>query len=133
MLTGKQLRSYLAYAVHGTQTPPDEAPARKPVRKARTSARRGPERDEDYKAWVRLHPCAACASEREIEAAHTGSDGGMSMKASDSSCIPLCGSCHRTGRRAYHVIGKREFERVWGIDCARVVRKLNAEWKRRAA
>ena len=54
----------------------------------------------------------------------------MSMKASDKSVIPLCPSCHRTGPFAYHRIGKAAFERVWGVDCARVVGVLNAGWER---
>jgi hypothetical protein len=49
----------------------------------------GPEGDERYKACFRTPPCAACKREGPNEAAH-GEDGGMRMKGSDKSCIPLC-------------------------------------------
>ena len=80
MFTEQQLRSYLAWAVHG----------RKPQRRASKPTRKGPPRDEVYKAWIRTLPCCACGVVGRSEAAHAGSDGGMSMKASDYSCVPLC-------------------------------------------
>ena len=100
MLNEQQLRSYLAWAVHG----------RKPQRRANSPTRRGPPRDEGYKAWIREMPCIACGVEGRSEAAHTGSDGGMSMKASDYSCVPLCSDCHTQAPGAYHRVGKRAFE-----------------------
>ena len=86
--------------------------------------RKGPARDEDYKDWIRQQPCAACQHPAPSEAAHTGSDGGMAMKASDYSCIPLCSDCHRLGQLAYHRIGKHEFERMHGVCCARIAAGL---------
>jgi hypothetical protein len=103
---------------------------RNPQRKRRGSFRRGPIRDWKYRAWVRTLPCAACGSEWQIEAAHTGSDGGMSQKASDHSCVPLCRNCHTVGPNAYHRIGKREFERRHGLQLASLVRRLNRAWFR---
>ena len=126
MLSGKRLRQYLARTVLGYKP----APASKPICQAkRATPRRGPERDTKYLSWVRTLACCACHREGRSESAHTGSDGGMSMKASDKSVIPLCPSCHRTGPFAYHRIGKAAFERVWGVNCARVVVLLNAEWE----
>jgi hypothetical protein len=93
--------------------------------KPRRVERRGPPRDLRYRAWIRTLPCVACGSRWEIEAAHTGSDGGMAQKASDYSCVPLCRICHTSGRNAYHRVGKEEFERRSGIDFARLVRALN--------
>jgi hypothetical protein len=46
MFTEQQLRSYLAWAVHG----------RKPPRRASRPTRKGPPRDDDYKAWIRDAP-----------------------------------------------------------------------------
>ena len=97
--------------------------------KPRRVERRGPPRDSCYRAWVRTLPCAACGSRWQIEAAHTGSEGGMSQKASDYSCVPLCRICHTVGRTAYHRIGKEAFERKWGIDFAEWVRALNIAYK----
>ena len=63
-------------------------------------------------AWIRTLPCIACGVEGRSEAAHTGTDGGMSMKASDYSCVPLCSDCHTQAPGAYHRVGKRVFERA---------------------
>ena len=102
---------------------------RNPEMKPRREERRGPPRDSRYRAWIRTLPCVTCGSNCQIEAAHTGTDGGMSQKASDYSCVPLCMNCHTAGRTAYHRVGKLEFERNRGIDFARLVRELNIAWK----
>jgi hypothetical protein len=48
-------------------------------RRASTPTRKGRSRDQDYKAWIRTLPCCACGIEGRSEAAHAGSDGGMSI------------------------------------------------------
>ena len=70
-------------------------------------------------------PCIGCGVEGRIEAAHTGSDGGMSQKASDYSCVPLCADCHTQAPAAYHRIGKRPSScgtglglRPWSTGCS---------------
>jgi hypothetical protein len=123
MLTGNQLRSYLAWAIHG----------RKPQCRATSSTRKGPPRDAAYLAWIREMPCIACGIEGRSEAAHTGTDGGMSQKASDYSCVPLCADCHTQAQGAYHRIGKRDFERRHGICFACIVTRLNRLWEARCA
>ena len=96
--------------------------------KPRRVERRGPSRDSRYRAWIRTLPCAACSSRWLVEAAHTGSDGGTSQKASDYSCVPLCRDCHTGGRTAYHRIGRLEFERLYRISFADVVGVLTERW-----
>ena len=123
MITENQLHSYLAWAIHG----------RKPQRRATSPVRKGPPRDEAYKGWIREMPCIACGVEGRSEAAHTGGDGGMSMKASDYSCVPLCSDCHTQAPGAYHRVGKRAFEERHRISLAGLVGRLNAEWRRRCA
>ena len=88
---------------------------------------RGPARDDEYKRYIRQQPCCACGS-MPAEAAHTGRDGGMSMKASDYSCVPLCHCCHTAGGKSYHRIGRSEFERLHGIDFDIVAEVLFTEW-----
>ena len=75
-----QLRTpqWLAYEIHG-----------RVLRKPPGKERRGPARCKDYRAWIRTLPCRACRIEGCSEAAHVGTDGGMSMKATDYSCVPL--------------------------------------------
>jgi hypothetical protein len=134
MLTGKKLRAYLAYAVHGIETPPERKP---PVKAKRAGTRRGPARDADYRAWVRSFPCCVCQSPHNVEAAHTdalqepSARGGMSMKHSDFSCIPLCHDCHQARPDSYHRIrgGRAAFEARHAISCARVVADLLSAWK----
>ncbi len=99
------------YLVHG----------RKRARRSpRRRTGRGPVRDHKYKAWIRTLPCAACGTTHGIEAAHTGSDGGMRQKASDLSCVPLCNDCHQSAPVSYH----RNREGL-GIDFPALVSRLN--------
>lgn len=91
------------------------------------AVRRGPARDDDYKAFIRRQPCCACGV-TPAQAAHTGRDGGMSQKSSDYSCVPLCHGCHTTGASAYHRVGRQEFERLHRIDLEVVGEGLFTEW-----
>jgi hypothetical protein len=99
--------------------------------KPRHEERRGPPRDWQYRSWIRTLPCAACQSRWQIEAAHTGSDGGLSQKASDYSCVPLCRNCHTLGPNSYHRIGKQRFEWINGLDVGELVTALNIAWERK--
>ena len=128
MFTGKHFEAYLAHVVLERKLPEREriGPRVGPPRK-------GPARDEEYKAWIREHPCNACGKRAPSEAAHTGNDGGMSMKASDYSCVPLCSDCHTKAPAAYHRVGKREFERSKGLCFAALVTRLQLDWIRKSA
>jgi hypothetical protein len=84
-------------------------------------------------AWIRELTCIACGIEGHSEAAHTGTDGGMSIKASDYSCVPLCSDCHTQAPGAYHRVGKRAFEQRHGLSFGRIVARLNIEWLARCA
>jgi len=128
MLTGKRLEAYLAHVVLGRKLPQRERIGARPG-----PQRKGPARDEDYKDWIRTLACCACLAEGRSEAAHTGSDGGMSMKASDYSCVPLCPDCHTRAPGAYHRIGKRAFERSKSISFAALVTGLQREWRNKCA
>jgi hypothetical protein len=121
MLNNFQLRKYLAREVLG-----------KTLRKPPAKERRGPVRDAAYLQWIRTLPCELCKCEGLSEAAHTG-DHGLGQKAPDPYVIPLCATCHRTGQQSYHRLGRRAFERTHGVSCARVVTRLNAEWRERVA
>ena len=120
MKSGFQLRKWLAREVLG-----------KTLRKPPAKERRGPVRDAAYLSWIRTLPCTACGIEGRSEAAHTGRDGGLSQKASDLSCVPLCADCHTMRPDSYHRIdgGRRAFERRYRVSFAREVKRLNAEWR----
>jgi hypothetical protein len=104
---------------------------RKPQRQKERKLRRGPTRDPTYRAWIRTLPCTICGSVWKVEAAHTGCGGGMSMKPSDYSCIPLCRNCHTAAKGAYHRVGKFAFERNYAIDLQGLVKSLNFSWAAR--
>jgi len=126
MLTGKNLEAYIAHVMLGRKLPQRERVGPRPG-----APRRGPARDEGYKAWIRSLPCCVCHRGAPSEAAHTGIDGGMSMKASDYSCVPLCTECHSRGLLAYHRIGKRAFERVHGVRFSLITARLKRMGKKR--
>lgn len=115
-----ELRKYLAREVLSRELP------RKPPAKER----RGPERDAYYRAWIRTLPCCACGVTKNIEAAHTGSGGGMKQKPSDYQVVPLCQDCHTAGPRSYHGLNSSaaDFEQRHCLNFPRLVARLNAEW-----
>jgi hypothetical protein len=98
-------------------------------RKPPQAERNGPPRNWKYRAWIRSLPCCACGTLQFVEASHTGKDGGMRQKSSDYSCVPLCSLCHRVGPQAYHWIGKDAFEKLHGLDLARLAKRLNRAWE----
>lgn len=114
---------WLFYQVHG----------RKPARQSRRATRRvtGPARSWKYRAWIRTLGCCCCGRTEEIEAAHTGTDGGTAQKSSDFSCIPLCSDCHTQAPHSHHrdraECERRIFVRT-GLTIAELVRMLNQEW-----
>jgi hypothetical protein len=73
--------------------------ARKPLRRYRSRSRRQPrELDPGRLAWIRRQPCCAPTSprcRRQSEPHHAGRKRGMSLKADDDTCIPLCRQHHR--------------------------------------
>lgn len=120
-MNNRQLRRWLMREVHGVEIP------RKPPQKAFHALGDPPARDWKYKAWIRTLPCTICGA-TPSEAAHTGTDGGMSMKASDYSVIPLCSDCHTQAPHSYHALGRDEFERRHDLDVRAIVRRLNRLW-----
>src|SRR5689334_12924934 len=91
-----------------------------PIKSKRLKPRRGPERNPEYRAWLRTQPCIACLRDpapgfrkgsSQIEAAHTANNG-MSSKGTDSSCVPLCRSHHTESHR----IGVKQFQAKFEMD-----------------
>jgi hypothetical protein len=93
-------------------------------RMPRRRPRRGRPRSKPYRKWIRTQPSVASGL-MGCEAAHTGSDGGKAMKASDFTCVPLTPAEHLE----YHRIGRDGFERKHGICFAAEVERLNMEWE----
>lgn len=51
------------------------------------------ERNEACRRFIKRLPCLACGKNWGIDPRHTGPHG-LSQKASDLACIPLCRKCH---------------------------------------
>jgi hypothetical protein len=108
--------------VHGVDIP------RKSPKKASVLGTPKTARSWRYLAWIRTLPCACCGLDPAGEAAHTGSDGGTSLKSSDYSAVPLCSSCHTMAPDSYHVLGRDEFEGRRNMKLAEIVKRLNRLW-----
>jgi hypothetical protein len=106
--------------VHGVDIP------RKPPKKASILGTKKTPRSWRYLAWIRTLPCAVCGA--HAEAAHTGSDGGAKLKASDYSAIPLCSDHHTAAADSYHSLGRQDFERRHGLNVRELVKRLNSLW-----
>lgn len=79
--------------------------------------------DPDYRYFLKNEcKCCVCvklpAAERPrlywiVDAAHTGRNGGMGLKAPDRTCVPLCRSHH--DERDKGMAGKFEFDEKWNL------------------
>jgi len=58
-----------------------------------TSFKKKIPRDNKFKTWIRSLLCLECHVEPCGTAHHTET-GGMGVKGSDYSCVPLCPKCH---------------------------------------
>lgn len=81
-----------------------------------------PVRDPDYRRWVKRLPCAGCGRSWGVDPAHTGPHG-MSQKASDLTCIPLCRRCHD----AYDA-EPQEFTEQHNLDISALIERLNRDY-----
>lgn len=116
----RHLRRYLAYAILDRIDHPRA--------ERREWNGRGPARDWRYRAWIRTLPCLVCGR-TGADAAHTGSDGGMSLKASDYSCVSLCREHHTMRSDSYHYLGRGAFERRHCLNLVQTVKVLNVQWR----
>lgn len=88
-------------------------------------------KDPAYLAYVRTLPCWLCGQRSSdtmgkglSEASH------LDTKSRDDRCLPMDGSCHRTGRVAWHS-GQKSFCAYWGKTKAQLIRDaegLYREW-----
>lgn len=86
-----------------------------------------PVRDEAYRRFVRSFACSVCARCWRVDACHTGPHG-ISQKACDWTCIPLCRVHHREYDR-----NPRGFAAAHGLDVATVISFLRSEYQRKVA
>ena len=85
-------------------------------------------REPDHLAFVRSQGCAvrtrqgAGRCQGPIQAHHvrTAANSGMALKPPDSCAVGLCHGHHR----ALHDLGRRTFERSYGVDLADIAAQL---------
>jgi hypothetical protein len=90
-------------------------------------------RDLAYLRDVKRIPCRICVrtgfmrdgetNDAVCDAHHPRTGVGAQRKAPDSEAISLCPGHHRDGVHALHVMGRKAFERHWGVTEA----ELSAE------
>ncbi len=96
--------------------------------KVKSYPKNKPERNDDYKKWIRTKPCLKCwytitVPHHETEKGH----GIMGGKTSDKRCVPLCASCHTYSTNSRHNTSREEF---WGdIDIEAIILEYNIEWE----
>ncbi|HME59219.1 MAG TPA: hypothetical protein VKF63_12830 [Terracidiphilus sp.] len=81
-----------------------------------------PVRDEQYRRWVKSLPCAGCGRSWNVDPAHTGPHG-LSQKASDLTCIPLCRRCHDAFDAA-----PQEFAEQHNLEIPALIERLNRDY-----
>ena len=108
---GREFERRLYYQVHGKPAP--RGPKQKP--------RRGPARNYQYRAWIASLP-SAISGQLGCDPCHT-QNGGMRMKGSDYSCVPLTREEHRE-----YDADRKAFELKYEIKMSEVVRDLCRCW-----
>ena len=119
---------------------PEDLPKKRKGGARKCKAWRSPE----YMRWISQLPCCMCVpivrflatygdtGIRLSDPAHSGSDGGTSMKSSDSSCIPLCRMHHNQfdgqEKCPSGEVGRAAFIRYYGLPVDDIVAELNHEW-----
>jgi hypothetical protein len=95
---------------------------RRPIPKVRRKPRRGPERNKNYRLWLRRQLCVICVFTKAFpvrrgEPAHTARNG-MGSKGPDSSCLPLCRGHHRE-----YDANRKAFEHEYGLDMRQLAKE----------
>ena len=85
------------------------------------------DRSKAYCDYIRKQPCIVCyqsPSQHHHEA--IDGSGGMGLKCSDFSSLPLCHRCHYER----HHIGRKSFYKKYGIDYVKEIEKYQERYKR---
>jgi hypothetical protein len=93
--------------------------------------------DPAYKAWIRTQPCVVCVAHalylflkrgRPSEAHHAGQRG-LSQKADDRTCIPLCWTHHdRRSPHSVHSLGKN-FWTFYRLNRSEIIEEMNRRYE----
>ena len=85
-------------------------------------------RSKEHLKNVRSLPCAGCSTTYGVQAAHSNSASfgkGRGIKASDESCIPLCGQlCHPRHDQPFDKVQRDENHDKWLKKTANLLKHL---------
>lgn len=87
--------------------------------------------DRPYLAWLHELPCAVC-HRIPVQAHHVRR---LGERKDDRRAVPLCAPhhLHDWGPDAIHRLGRREFERRFGVDLEELIIRLNDQWRNEKA
>ena len=74
------------------------------------------DRDPEYREFVRQFDCVVMGCKGKEIHAHHAETGGMGIKGSDYSCIPVCPNHHTGGNESIHQCGPSIFEMIHKLD-----------------
>jgi len=101
----------------------------------RSSAKRT--RDFSFISWIKSQPCVVCekhslhlfAKRFSPSQAHHAGHRGLSQRADDRTCIPLCWTHHdRNSPHSVHTLG-RKFWQFYRLDRAEVIAEMNRRYE----
>lgn len=82
-------------------------------------------RSSAYLEFVRSQPCCVSGSTENVQAAHVGRGGGVGLKASDFSTVPMTAELHAE----QHQLGIGTFRKKYGVSFnAEIARLLHRFW-----
>ena len=103
---------------------------RTPIRKKRAKPRRGRVIDKDFLAWMHTQSCLVRTFPRlcsgDLEFHHVREFG---SPKSDRRGLALCTGHHTSGETSIHKLGKREFEKIHGIDIEGAIVIYNQDYE----
>jgi hypothetical protein len=101
-------------------------PARGSARRERRSRRRTENRDSDYRAWIRTHPCVVGRECKGPVHCHHEPPRSHAGAWSDYKTVPLCQRHHdRAVPGSRHALGYPGFCARWGVDLHERVEHFN--------
>lgn len=93
--------------------------------------KRGSAEAKSYLSRVAALGCAMCRrlgyGESQAEIHHQRTGMGTGRRADDAAVIPLCPSHHRQGKYAFHALGRKAWERMFGITELELIEQTQRE------
>lgn len=87
-------------------------------------------RDKKYLKWQKGRECLINNHQCDPDTvAHHINTGGMGMKCGDDETVTLCHYHHLGSNDAVHFMGKKKFEKEFGVDLKEIAKSQYKEYK----